>query len=79
MSVLRTSTVSLSILFIVGCSSGKNADPPPPPAKTVFDPVTQSMDRARDVQKTIDQHAVDTRDKLDAEERGASTERDNPP
>jgi hypothetical protein len=80
MGVLQTSTVSLSILFIVGCSSGQSADPPPSaPAKTVFDPLTQSMDRARDVQKTVDQHAIETHNTIDADERGASTEHDASP
>jgi hypothetical protein len=79
MGMLRISTVSLVVSFIVGCSSGQSADPPPPPAKTVFDPLTQQMDRARDVQKTVDQHALDTRKALDAEERGESTEHDPSP
>ncbi len=72
MGVLKISTVSLAVSFIVGCSSGQSADPPPvpPPPKTVFDPLTEQMDRARDVQKTVDQHALDTRKELDAQERG---------
>ncbi len=70
MGVLKISTVSLAVSFIVGCSPGQSADPPPPPSKTVFDPLTQQMDRARDVQKTVDQHALDTRKELDAQEHG---------
>jgi hypothetical protein len=40
--------------------------------KTVFDPLTQSMERARDVQKTIDQHADSVRRAADNPERGDS-------
>ena len=31
--------------------------PPPPPQKTVFDPLTQQLDKAREVQKTVDESA----------------------
>jgi hypothetical protein len=73
MGMLRLSTVSLAILFIPGCSS-QNADPQgvatPPPAKTVFDPLTQQVDRARAVQKTVDANADSTRQAIDSQERG---------
>jgi hypothetical protein len=79
MDVLKISTVSLAVLFILGCSSGQNADPPgaatpgaaaSPPAKTVFDPLTQQLGRARDVQKTVDQNTDNTRKAVDKQERG---------
>ena len=73
MGFCKVSTMSLSVLFIVNCSSGPNPDPPPPP-KTVFDPLTQQVDRAREVQKTVDQNAEDTRKSVDTQERG-----DTPP
>ena len=69
MSVLKVSTLGLTMLFIHGCSSGQ-APEPPPPQKTVFDPMTQSLDRARDVQQTVNQHAEETRKAVDAQERG---------
>ncbi len=47
-----------------GCSD------PPPPKKTVFDPLTQQVDRAREVQKTVDQNADATRSAVDSQERG---------
>src|SRR5216684_3457861 len=53
MGWLKGLTISASVLFIVSCASPE----PPPPKKTVFDPLTQQLDRARDVQKTVDQHA----------------------
>ncbi len=81
MGVLKISTVLLAVLFIVGCSPGQSADPTPsPPPKTVFDPLTQQMERARDVQKTVDQQAVEARKALEAQEHGESTEHgDNSP
>lgn len=57
--------MSLSVLFIAGCAS-----PEPPPKKTVFDPLTQQLDRARDVQKTVNENADATRKAIDNQERG---------
>jgi len=72
MRYVKSWTVALSILFSsVGCSS---PEPPPPPAKTVFDPLTHEIDRARDVQKTVDENAEKTRKEVDNQERG-----DTPP
>jgi hypothetical protein len=42
----------------------------PPPKKTVFDPLLQAEQRARDVQKTVDAHADATRKEVDTQERG---------
>jgi hypothetical protein len=44
-----------------------------PPPKTVFDPLTQQIDKAREVQKIVDENAEKTRKAIDAEERGAPT------
>jgi hypothetical protein len=65
MNWLKVSTISLAVLFMVSC-----ADPEPPPKKTVFDPLTQQIQRARDVQKTVDAHAEATRQAVDNQERG---------
>ena len=75
MGVLKVSTVSLAVSFIVGCSSGQSADPagsaaPAPPARTVFDPLTQNLGKARDVQKAVDANADSTRKAVDHQERG---------
>jgi len=73
MGITKIGTVSLAILFILGCSPGHNPDPPPPPAKTVFDPLTQQLGRAKAVQGTVDAGAEATRKAVDNQERG-----DNP-
>ncbi|MHB8719908.1 MAG: hypothetical protein ACYDAH_00745 [Steroidobacteraceae bacterium] len=62
--------MSLSILFTVGCAPADQ----PPPQKTVFEPLLQAEQRARDVQKTVDEHADATRKAVDTQERG-----DTPP
>jgi hypothetical protein len=61
--------MALSVVFIASCSTQE----PPPPPKTVFDPLTQQIDKAREVQKTIDENAEKTRKAIDAQERGAPT------
>jgi hypothetical protein len=76
MGTLKISTVSLAVSFILGCSSGQSPDPPgaaAPPAKTVFDPLTQQLKKARDVQKAADANAEGTRQAVDHPERGDST------
>jgi hypothetical protein len=70
MRLISVLTMSLSLLFIASCA----APDPPPPKKTVFDPLTQQLDRARDVQKTMDASSDATRKAVDTQERG-----DNPP
>jgi hypothetical protein len=65
MGWLRVVTISLSVLFIMSCGS-----PEPPPKKTVFEPLLQSEQRARDVQKTVDANADATRKAVDTQERG---------
>jgi hypothetical protein len=74
MGILKLLTVALAISFILGCSPSPNPPPPAPPAKTVFDPLTQQLDRAREVQNTVDQNTDKTRSAVDNQERG-----DNPP
>ncbi len=67
MSLVKITTIAMSVLFTVGCSS---PEPPPPPKQTVFDPLTHQLDRARDVQKTIDDSAAKQRAAVDTQERG---------
>ena len=66
MGYVKYSTMALSVLFIAACSSPE----PPPPAKTVFDPLTRQVDRAREVQKTVDENAEKTRKQIETQESG---------
>ena len=66
MGLLRVSTMSLSVLFIVSCASPD----PPPPKQTVFDPLLQSEQRARDVQKPVNAQADPASKAVDSQERG---------
>jgi hypothetical protein len=59
--------MSLSVSFIMSCSS---PEPPPPPKTTVFDPLLQTEQRAKDVQKAADANADATRKAVEAQERG---------
>jgi outer membrane murein-binding lipoprotein Lpp len=58
----------LGALLVAGCSSGQT--PEPPPAKTVFDPLTQQVENARAVQKTVDDDADRMRKATAAQEHG---------
>jgi hypothetical protein len=64
--MLQNVTMSLSVLFIVGCASPEA----PPPPKSALAPLLQTQERAREVQKTVDEHADATRKALDTQERG---------
>jgi hypothetical protein len=70
MDLLKVSTLTLSVLFILSCA----APEPPPPKKTVFDPLTNQLDRARDVQNTVNAQAETARKSVDAQERGDSSQ-----
>ena len=65
MGWLRILTISLPVLFIMSCGSDE-----PPPKKTVFEPLLQTEQRARDVQKAVDANAEATRKAVDTQERG---------
>ena len=69
MGSLKTLTITLGVLLAVGCSS----KPPPPEAKTVFDPLTQDLNHARDVQKTVDENTEKSRQAVQAQENGDAT------
>ena len=74
MRALDASTLLLAVLFTQGCSSsvGPPDTPPAPPQKTVLDPLTRDLEKARGVQQTVDQQADSTRLKIDSQERGDS-------
>ncbi len=71
MGYVKYWTSALSVSFIAACSP---PPPTPPPAHTVFDPLTQQEQRARDVQKTVDEQAERTRKAIDAQERGDTSQ-----
>jgi hypothetical protein len=68
MSYWKFSTSSLAVLFILGCTA-----PEPPPKKTVFDPLLQQEQRARDVQNTVLDQADEQRKALDKQEHGETS------
>ncbi len=70
MGYVKYWTTALSVSFIAACSPPPPPPPPPPPAHTVFDPLTQQEERARELQKTVDEQAARTRKAIDAQERG---------
>ena len=69
MDLLKVLTMSLAVLFTVSCSA---PEPPPPPAKTVFDPLTQQLGRAKDLQNTVNANTENMGKAVDAQERGDS-------
>jgi len=71
MKVLQVSAVCMVVWWAGGCSD------PPPPKKTVFDPLTQQLDRARDVQNTVDQNTDATAKAVDAQEHGDAQRGEN--
>jgi hypothetical protein len=68
MKSLQYSVVCLAVFCLTACS------PPPPPKKTVFDPMTQQLERAREVQKTVDQNTDATRKAVDSQESGQESD-----
>jgi hypothetical protein len=72
MGYVKWWTTALLVLFIASCSS-PSPSPSPSPKKNVFEPLTQQMDKARDVQKTVDEEAEKTRKAIDNQERDEST------
>jgi hypothetical protein len=66
MGKLRFLTLSLSVLFILSCASPD----PPPPKKTVFEPMLRPVERAKAVQDTVNSQADATRKAVDSQERG---------
>jgi hypothetical protein len=66
MGKLKFLTLSLSVLFILSCASPD----PPPPKKTVFEPLLQPVERAKAVQDTVNSQADATRKAVDSQERG---------
>jgi len=65
---------ALLVLALAGCGSSEPPAPPEAPAAkehrdSVFDPWVGTIDRAKDVQKTVDDQAAEQRRKLAEAER----------
>ena len=61
--------MALPLACFAGCSPSSEPAPKPP-EKNVFDSLTQTEQRARDVQKTLDDSASRARQSVAAQERG---------
>ena len=72
MGIFGVSAVSLAVMSILGCSSHQSPDSQPPPPKTVFDPLTQQLGRAKGVQNTVNANTENMRKAVDSQERGDS-------
>jgi hypothetical protein len=59
----------LPAICLAACAPAKDPDQSPP-QKTVLDPLTQQMDRAKQVQVTVDEHTADTRKQIESAENG---------
>jgi outer membrane protein assembly factor BamD (BamD/ComL family) len=61
--------LAATALALVACSSGKAPPPqaqaPTPPEKTIYDTQIKALQRAKDVQKTVDKQKADADKKLD--------------
>jgi hypothetical protein len=60
----------LALVACLAACSPSTVPAPKPPEKNVFDSLTQTEQRARDVQKTLDQSSSRTRHSVAAQERG---------
>ncbi len=60
-----------AILLLTACGGSEPppAQPPPEPKPTVFDPLTQTIDRAKAVQQTVDDQAAELRKRVEEAER----------
>ena len=67
MGALRILTMGAVLSFTAGCSSET------PAPKTVFDPLTQDLNRARGVQETVDENTEKSRRAVQAQENGDAT------
>jgi hypothetical protein len=69
---MRVYSVNWLVLLAAlgGCSQQSPPAAPPPATETIFDPLTQNIDRARQVQSSVDQQAEKTRQAVESLERG---------
>ncbi len=63
-------SILLLAALLLGACSADNSPEPAPPSQTVFDPLTQTMDRARAVQGTVDDQTKALRQGVEQAEGG---------
>lgn len=70
---MRTLIVLGLAIFAAACGGPSEPSPPPsadaPRRETVFDPLVGTLDRAKAVQKTVDDQAAEQRRKLEELEK----------
>ncbi len=71
MGLIKLWILALASLLVIGCSAAEDQGPKPP-QKTVLDPLIKQEQRARDVQRTVDEAAERERKAVDAQEQGDS-------
>lgn len=57
--------ISAAVLAVSGCGESETAEEQP----TVFDPLVETLDRARSVQQDIDEHAAEQRRRIEEDEQ----------
>ena len=58
------------LLTLAACGGAEQPAQPPPERKpTVFDPLTNTLDRAKAVQQTVDEQAAEQRKRIEEAER----------
>jgi hypothetical protein len=69
---LPTSILVVALSATLAACGGAPAEAPQPPdakRESVFDPLVGTIDRAKDVQKTVDEQAAEQRRRLEEAER----------
>jgi hypothetical protein len=56
-------------LILAACGSSEPPAAPPERKPTVFDPTTETLERAKAVQQTVDDQAAELRKRIEEEER----------
>lgn len=67
---MRPTVLSLAVLLLAGCGAGESAPPArSEPQPNVFEPLTNTLERAEGVQQTVDDQAAELRRRLEEAER----------
>lgn len=63
---IRSAVSIVATLALIGCGGAEQA---PEEDESVFDPLTETIDRAEDVQDTVNQQAEELRRQIEEQER----------